>query len=163
LGLILLGPFLYAIGVSLGPLMISGLVTPWTRDYFTKWVQFLVIAAGLEAVIGVVLTIATSVITHLSGSALGSDSPTAVSMFILTVMVMVVNSLIGQAPGIASALFPGHVGASKGGGEAMNRALKNMKPAKEAANAAGRTVAKSASQTLNLTKQALGKIYAKKP
>lgn len=117
LGLLLMGPFLFAVGVAFGPIMIVGIVTPWTRDYFTKWLQFLVISAGLTGVINVIFTLAASIMDSLRITEYTAGQPTAVSLLILAVLLMTVNSMISQAPSIASALFPGHVGVSKSTGK----------------------------------------------
>lgn len=123
LGLLLIGPFLFAVGVAFGPIMIAGLVTPWTRDYFTKWVQFLVISAGLTGVINVIFTIAKQLMDKV---AVGTDTgePTAVGLVIIAILILTINSMISQAPSIASALFPGHVGVSKSTGGAVASAAK---------------------------------------
>lgn len=123
LGLLLLGPFLFAIGVAFGPLLIAGVVTPWTRDYFKKWVQFLVASAALTGVVRVILLIGTTIFEKLAITGYAeSGTPTAVTMTIVAIMVMAVNSLISQAPAIASALVPGHLGASAGSGKAISAA-----------------------------------------
>jgi type IV secretory pathway VirB6-like protein len=165
LGLLLLGPFLFAIGIAFGPLMIAGLVTPWTRDYFKKWVQFLVLSAALQAVLTVIISIATTVIGEVKNQMMKSDQPTAVSLFILTILVMLVSSLISQAPAVASAMFPGHIGADSGGGDAANKAAKHV--AKAAGPLAKKGIGKGwdmakNSTAANLTKTALSKIYGKK-
>jgi hypothetical protein len=125
LGLLLLGPFLFAVGVAFGPIMIAGLVTPWTRDYFSKWIQFVVISAGLTGVINVIFTIASTMMDSMELGQHTTGEPTAVSMVIICVLLLTVNSMISQAPGIASALFPGHVGASKTAGGDIKKGAKD--------------------------------------
>jgi hypothetical protein len=122
LGLLLIGPFLFAVGTAFGPIMIAGLVTPWTRDYFTKWLQFLVISAGLQGVINVIFTIANNLMKSVG---VGSDAsePTAVALVITAILLLTINSMISQAPSIASALFPGHVGVSRSSGDAAKTAI----------------------------------------
>lgn len=115
LGLLLIGPFLFAVGVAFGPIMIAGLVTPWTRDYFTKWLQFIVISAALQGVMNVIFTIAFNVMEKV-GVAKETGDPTAVSLLIIAILLLTINSMVSQAPSIASALFPGHVGVSKSSG-----------------------------------------------
>ena len=144
LGLLLIGPFLFAVGVALGPLMIAGLATPWTRDYFTKWVQFLVISAGLTGVINVIFIIAATMMEK-SGAGTSTGDPTAVGLVIMAILILTINSMISQAPSIASALFPGHVGVSKSsGGAVVNAGKKAMggmaMPVKGAWKGAGNTV-----------------------
>jgi hypothetical protein len=123
LGLLLIGPFLFAVGTAFGPIMIAGLVTPWTRDYFTKWLQFLVISAGLQGVINVIFTIANNLMQTVG---VGGDNaePTAVVLVITAILLLTINSMISQAPSIASALFPGHVGVARSSGSAAETAMK---------------------------------------
>lgn len=123
LGLLLIGPFLFAVGVAFGPIMIAGLATPWTRDYFTKWLQFIVISAGLTGVINVIFTIAAALMETV-GVAKSTDEPTAVGLVIMAILILTINSMVSQAPSIASALFPGHVGVSKSSGGAVVSAGK---------------------------------------
>jgi type IV secretory pathway VirB6-like protein len=124
LGLLLIGPFLFAVGVAFGPIMIAGLVTPWTRDYFTKWLQFLVISAGLTGVINVIFTIAKQLMDTVQIGSETTGAPTAVGLVIIAILILTINSMISQAPSIASALFPGHVGVSKSSGGAVASAAK---------------------------------------
>lgn len=118
LGLLLIGPFLFAVGVAFGPIMIAGLVTPWTRDYFSKWLQFIVISAGLTGVINVIFIIAAGLMKSV-GVAQNTNEPTAVGLVIMAILMLTINSMVSQAPSIASALFPGHVGVSKSSGGAV--------------------------------------------
>jgi hypothetical protein len=143
-GLVLFGPFLSAVGIAFGPLLIVGLVTPWTTDYFKKWVQFLVVSAGLTGVINVILTVATSLLGS-SGMGLseltGKGEPTAAGMIIVTVLLLTVNSLISQAPSITSALLPGSLGAHRGSGEGVKQAATKSKDhAKTATKKMGKQV-----------------------
>lgn len=124
LGLLLIGPFLFAVGVAFGPIMIAGLVTPWTRDYFTKWLQFLVISAGLTGVINVIFTIAKQLMDTVQVGTATTGAPTAVGLVIIAILILTINSMISQAPSIASALFPGHVGVAKSTGAAVVSAAK---------------------------------------
>lgn len=141
LGLLLIGPFLFAVGVAFGPIMIAGLVTPWTRDYFTKWLQFLVIAAGLQGVINVIFTIAQKLMISVNvGEANGE--PTAVALVITAVLLLTINSMVSQAPGIASALFPGTIGVARSAGGSVKEAAKNTaRSMKSGTNAAGKGAA----------------------
>ncbi|MCU6502327.1 type IV secretion system protein [Rugamonas sp. A1-17] len=136
LGLVLIGPFLTAIGVALGPIFIACIVTPWTREYFTRWIGFVVSASLLTAIIGICINIAISLFDfyHFDRYT-NQDEPTAMTMLLLLIILTTVNSLISQAPGIASALVPGSTGASKGGGGGLAGAGKAL--AKRAGNTAG--------------------------
>lgn len=155
-GLVLLGPFLSAVGMAFGPLLIIGLVTPWTIDFFKKWVQFLVVSAGLTGVINVILSIATSLFGP-SGMGLAqltdNGEPTAAGMIIVNVMLMTVNSLVAQAPTIASALLPGSIGAHRGAAEGVKKGLGKV---------GGKAASKSAKKVGAQVSGALKKIYQPK-
>jgi type IV secretory pathway VirB6-like protein len=136
LGLILVGPFLTAVGVALGPIFIACIVTPWTREYFTKWIGFVVSASLLTGVIGICVQIATTLFdTFNFGRFAGTSDPTAMTMLLALIILATVNSLIAQAPAIASALVPGSTGASKGGGGHIGGAAKHV--GKRMKNSAG--------------------------
>lgn len=155
LGLLLMGPFLYAVGVAFGPIMIAGIVTPWTRDYFTKWLQFLVISAGLTGVINVIFTLAAAIMKKMGVMGYTEGEPTAVSLLILAVLLMTINSMISQAPSIASALFPGHVGVAKSTGQQAKDAVKN---AKDLGSKATMGTLNTAMKTKQMTAGAIAKL-----
>lgn len=150
-GLILLGPFLHAVGIAFGPLLIIGLITPWTMNYFKTWLGFLVISAALTGVLNVILVIASSVITAvgLDVTASGGEYGSAVSLMVTTLLLMTVNSMIGQAPGITSALLPGTLGARATGGAQQAALSKSMRQhGKEA-----KGVAKTSSNIIKAVKE----------
>lgn len=113
IGLILLGPFLFAVGVAFGPLMIAGIVTPWTKEYFGKWVNYLVASALLTGVVTVTLTIGSVIFNSINFIEFNSTDPVAITLGISAIFVMALNSLLQQAPAITSAMVPGGIGASK--------------------------------------------------
>lgn len=162
LGLLLMGPFLFAVGVAFGPLLIAGIVTPWTRDYFTKWVQFIVISAALTGVVGVILSIAGSMMTALGMTTYTTGQPTAVSMIILTVLMMSVNAMISQAPSITNALLPGHLGVAKGAGSALQQAVKQAGGSKRPIGKTASAIGGTAGKTVRMSTAALRKIYPMK-
>jgi hypothetical protein len=159
LGLLLIGPFLFAVGVAFGPIMIAGLVTPWTRDYFTKWLQFLVISAALTGVINVIFSIAKQLLDKVTVG-MNTGEPTAVSLVILAILVLTINSMISQAPSIASALLPGHIGVSKSSAGAVGTIAKGarnaMKGGKKAAGATGGGAAQGIKQSARFAKKTAG-------
>lgn len=127
LGLILMGPFLTAIGVALGPIFIACIVTPWTREYFTRWLGFIVSASLLTTIIGLSMSIAITLFNSFGFDQFANrDTPTAMTMLVILIILATVNALISQAPAIASALVPGSTGASKGGGRSLGTAAKSM-------------------------------------
>ncbi len=120
-GLVLMGPFLFAVGLAFGPLFIAGLVTPWTRDYLSRWLGFMVSAAVLTGVLNIIVGLASHVVGGLDLSAITSDveGGSAVQMAIIAVLLMAFNSIVSQAPAVASALVPGSIGARSGAGGAI--------------------------------------------
>lgn len=148
LGLVLLGPFLFAVGIAFGPIMIATLVTPWTKDYFGKWLGFIVGTAVLTGVVGVAVAIASTVLSNLNIATFTSDVPISVTLAASAIMIMAVNSIIAQAPSIASAMVPGSIGASKGAGKAVS----------EAAQSAGGKASGFVSNTSKLTSMAKGRM-----
>lgn len=125
IGLILMGPFLCAIAVAFGPIFICTLVSPWTREYFGRWVGFLVASSVLTGVVSICVGVATSLFQTFNFAEIAGDShPSATALLIAAVLIMSINSLIQQAPAIASALVPGSVGASKGSGNAVKDGWK---------------------------------------
>lgn len=167
MGLLLLGPFLSAVGMAFGPLLIVGLVTPWTTDYFKKWAQFLVISAALTGVINVILSIAGSLLgpAGLGLQALSGGEPTAAGMIIVIVLLLTVNSLISQAPSITSALLPGSIGANRGASDGVKQAASKSKDgAKSVGSGLGKgakMTGKTAMAAGRMTKAAVSKIYPK--
>lgn len=150
LGLLLLGHFLYAVGLAFGPLMIAGIVTPWTREYLGKWVGFIVGSAVLSGVLAVVISIAITMFGTLGISIYAEGQPTAASLAIVAVMLMAVNNLINQAPAIASALVPGSIGARTAGGAGFN----------SASGKAAKGTAKTVTKTAGLARTAIDKMRA---
>lgn len=167
-GLIILGPFLLAIGVAFGPLMIAGMVTPWTRPWFTSWLYFLLGSAMVTGVTRVALMIGSGIFTALGPQSLATPAPAAATLGLGVLMLLAVNGLISQIPGIASAMVPGSIGAKsptdsmvRQGKQSLgqNQAAGRMaaKPVKYTAGKVGSTAGKAA----RLTSGALGKIWPK--
>lgn len=157
IGLVLMGPFLTAVGVAFGPLFICGLVTPWTREYFSRWLGFIVASAVLSGVVGVCVAIATELFKSFKFAAVsGGIAPSAAGLLIATVAITTINSLIQQAPSIASALVPGSVGASKGSGSALQGAMSALPTKAKAIGGTAKDVASKAKDRLNKKKDGSG-------
>jgi type IV secretory pathway VirB6-like protein len=152
LGLILMGPFLFAVGVAFGPMFVATLVVPWTRDYFGKWLGFIIGAALVTGVVGVVIGIAATCLESLNISAYATDVPISITLATSGIMIMAVNSLIAQAPTIASALIPGSIGASKGSGSAVADAAKSSGAKSTGIAKGGAGIAKDAWKRLSGSK-----------
>ena len=127
-GLLLMGPFLFAVGVAFGPIFLAGLVTPWTRDYTARWIGFIVSAAVLTGVMGIIIGISVTVFNTLGFQAVtATDMPTAGHLAIAAVVLMAINSLIAQAPAIASAITPGTFGERNTAGNAVAAGAAHMR------------------------------------
>lgn len=167
IGLLLLGPFLFAVGSAFGPLMLAGLVTPWTRDYVGKWIGFIVGSAVVTGVLTIVISIATTIFLGLGFNEYVKGDPSAATMAMAAILVMSVNALISQAPGIASALIPGSIGASKGGGSDVTKgaqkvARQHSKDLAKTTGGMGLTgLKKGGSYTMNKTKGLINKLRGK--
>lgn len=155
--LLLMGPFLYAVGVAFGPIMIAGIVSPWTKDYFTKWMGFIVSTAVLTGVVGVVLKIAVVVLNAINITQYAADQPAAIPMAVSAIMIMALNSLILQAPSIASSMVPGSVGANSSGGSVMSHAKATSNLVKGASKSTGKTTKGISNNAKKFTKMAWGK------
>lgn len=127
IGLVLLGPFLSAIAIAFGPVFIAGFVTPWTREYFSKWLAFLVASAVVTGVLGVCCSVVANLFAGFNFTNIaGDDIPSAAGMLIVAIVLMSINSLIQQVPQIASAMVPGSIGASKGAGAAVREGGRSV-------------------------------------
>ncbi|MBK4736076.1 type IV secretion system protein [Noviherbaspirillum pedocola] len=110
-GLIILGPFLFAIGVAFGPIFIAGLVTPWTRNFFTTWLHFIIASAMVTGVTRVVVQVTSGLFLSLQIDSLATGTPVAATLGLIGLIVLTFNAILGQVPGIAQALVPGSFGA----------------------------------------------------
>jgi len=122
---LLLGPFLFAVGAAFGPLFIATLVTPWTRPYFNKWLGFMVGAWMVSAVASVAISIASTIFATMNFDTTTSGVPVAVSLAIGTIMLVSVNAVLGQIPHIATALVPGSIGVTQSGGQRIPGSAKS--------------------------------------
>lgn len=156
-GLILMGPFLFAVGVAFGPIFLAGLVSPWTREYVTKWAGFMVGAATLTGVLGVMIGIASSVFSQLNFTEITQgvgEMSSAAQLAIAAILLLAINSVIAQAPMIASALVPGTLGTRLGsGGSIIVLGQGMMQTAKGAFNKTANAFNKQASVNANRLKR----------
>lgn len=157
IGLVLLGPFLGAVAVAFGPVFISGIVTPWTREYFTKWLGFLVGTAVLSGVVGICVSIATTLFTSFAfNEVTGATSPQAAHLMVVSIVILTINSLIQQAPSIASAMIPGSIGASRGTAQGIKSAASTALNKAKSAGGTANDVINKAKDRLNRKKDGSG-------
>jgi hypothetical protein len=113
LTMILMGPFLFAVGAAFGPVFVATLVTPWSRDYFGKWFGFLAAAAVLTGVVAVVVSVVGGCLDALDFNNFATktdDNPISIQLAVMAVILRSMNGLIKISPSIASALVPGSIG-----------------------------------------------------
>jgi len=102
--------------VAIGPLFVLALISPHTREFFTKWLSYALQMAILQVLIGGVILIARSVLdvyilqlTEPAGTI--ANSPGAV--IAPAIVMLVIAAMFAQLPNIASSLAGG-IGLSSG-------------------------------------------------
>ena len=104
---ILMGPFLFSIGLAFGPVLIPGLVTPWTRAYFTKWIHFLIASAVLSGVVALVFSLGRFMLEAINFTSFSSaDTPVAINLAISLIFLLAFRTLVRRVPKIVEALVP---------------------------------------------------------
>jgi hypothetical protein len=112
IGIFVMGPVYFGIGVVFGPVMIATFVADYTRAWFNKWFEFLIGSAMLTVVASVVL-ILISAIVRGSVDMIGIGGNSALmSMIGVAIMSLSFSTLFQSVPAITDALFPGRTGAS---------------------------------------------------
>lgn len=97
-----------ALAVALGPLVMLGLLFPATRDFFTRWVSYVLQFAVLAGLIGGVAGIADAVIaTYLGGLDAGGEALDLIQLLAPALVLVVLAILFGQLPGMASSITGG--------------------------------------------------------
>ncbi|WP_234265129.1 type IV secretion system protein [Hydrogenophaga sp. NFH-34] len=117
-GVFLMGPMFFGVGVIFGPLMIASIVSDFTRKWFDQWLNFMVGSAFLTAVAVAVLKLLTEVIGTTVKTIADGTSSTLGLMGVALLMASAAK-LFGAVPAITDAIFPGRTGAGSaipGGG-----------------------------------------------
>lgn len=101
-----------ALVVAAGPLMILGLISPWSRAFFTRWISFALMFAVLQLLIGGVMLIAAEVLRVYAEvlNPAGGNPPSPQNlggMFAPAVAMFVLTYLFVQLPQMASSLTGG--------------------------------------------------------
>jgi len=97
-----------ALAVALGPLLILGLLFTATRDFFTRWLSYILQFAVLAGLIGGVAGIADAVVeTYLGGLDAGGEALDLVQLLAPALVLVVLAILFAQLPGMASSITGG--------------------------------------------------------
>lgn len=113
----IMGDFLAAVALAIGPFMIAFGILPWTREWMFSWVKFFFSALAFKVIAILVISIASKTVMGLlnpdvlagnsySGGAILADS----LMTILLASALI--QMIDMIPGIAANLFNGGSGMS---------------------------------------------------
>jgi hypothetical protein len=123
----LLSALLVAMAVALGPLCLAAGVWEKTRDMFTKWLDFFMIALFYKVLVIVMLLIYASAFKAATAGMWNIDGLLAISsVIIIAILAEVGETFFSMLPEIASAILPGRLklriaesrgsGSSAGGG-----------------------------------------------
>lgn len=112
---IMMGKVGLALVVGLGPLFMLFLLSPWTKDMFTRWLSYALHLAVLQALVAASLLV-TIVLVNRFVIGIGSpgwDYGDLVPIFAPTLVMLVLAFLFSQLPSIASSITGG-IGLSAG-------------------------------------------------
>lgn len=111
IGVFVMGPVFFAVGIVFGPIMIATLASDFTRKWFDQWLNFLISSAMLT-------TVAVTVLMLLSATAGAAASRIAatpgggfLALIGLGILTMSLSKLFSAVPAITDAIFPGRTGA----------------------------------------------------
>lgn len=108
-GIFLMGPVFFAVGVVFGPMFIATIVSDYTRKWFDQWLNFMVGAAFLTAVAVAVMKLLTLTVGNAVTNLQGGSSTYA--MLGVALLMSAASKLFGAVPSITDAIFPGRTGA----------------------------------------------------
>lgn len=137
-GVFVMGPVFFAVGVVFAPLMIATIISGMTRKWFEQWFNYMVGSAFLTAVAVAVMKLLT---LSIGGAVknLGQGGSTTLALLGIVLLMGSAAKLFSAVPSITDAIFPGRTGAGAaiaGGGGGV---VKNM-----VAGAAGAAVGAAA-------------------
>jgi len=109
---IVIGKVGIAIVVAIGPIFVMTLVSPYTREFFTRWLSYAFQYAVLQLLIGAVMLIADSVLgTYVKAltdpGAVGVKVGDPVEMLAPAIIMVVLTYLFSQLPSMASSITGG--------------------------------------------------------
>lgn len=127
----LTGPVYFAVAVTLGPLFIATMASPWTIRWFDQWINFVINAGTLTALLVIVLVTITTFFSSIfqaaaSADAAGNGLAMAGQVIQYVALTAIAGKIIAQVPAMADGLLPGRTGAggaSKGAGASGAKAL----------------------------------------
>ena len=111
IGVFVMGPVYFGIGIVFGPVMIATFAADYTRPWFNKWFEFLVGSAMLTVVASVVLVIISAIVTGTVDRIGVGGNSALMSMIGVAILSLSFSKLFESVPAITDALFPGRTGA----------------------------------------------------
>lgn len=108
-GVFIMGPVFFSVGIIFAPFMIATIVSDWTRKWFDQWFNFMVGAAFLTVTAVAVLKLLTLTLRGAAASLSGGSS--ILAMLSILLLVAGINKLFSAVPAITDAIFPGRTGA----------------------------------------------------
>jgi type IV secretion system protein TrbL len=112
IGLALQGPFALGIGLSISPLIGATIANPYTRRWFDQWLNFMIGAAFLTAMVYVALTLLmTPLINIMQTVSSGQQTSLAGVAIQAAILMFFASKMLAAVPSIADSLFPGRTGA----------------------------------------------------
>lgn len=151
----IMGFFLLAIAIALGPLFIGTAVHEWTKGFFDRWLGFLIGAIMLAGIGNLAASIGAGVITYVSAKVyVGASGFMAwADILVLILCCFTLVKLMGSLPSIVSALVPGSLGV---------RSTAGIGEAAAAVAAAAGSVAVAATATREAVQNAAGMVSTAK-
>lgn len=111
-GVFVMGPVFFAVGVVFGPIMMATIVSSYTRQWFNQWLNFLVGSAFLSVVAVTVLRLLTLTIENAVTS-LATQGSSTLALLGVAILMAMASKLYQAVPSITDAIFPGRTGAGK--------------------------------------------------
>jgi type IV secretion system protein VirB6 len=100
--------------VAVGPLMILGLLFPWTREYFTRWLSYAVQFAFLALFVGAIAGIADAIVdTYIEALEQSAENVDLVALMAPALILLLLARIFAELPNMASSLCGG-IGLSVG-------------------------------------------------
>jgi type IV secretion system protein VirB6 len=94
--------------VAVGPLMILGLLFPWTREYFTRWLSYAVQFAFLALFVGAIAGIADAIVdTYIEALEESAENVDLVALMAPALILLLLARIFAELPNMASSLCGG--------------------------------------------------------
>jgi type IV secretion system protein TrbL len=117
IGVALAGPFAFGIGLAISPMVAATIANPYTRRWFDQWLNFMVGAAFLSALVWIALELLGAPLVAIMVE-ISNQKPSAGSAVQAAILMYFSSKMIQAVPSIADSLFPGRTGAGRIGANA---------------------------------------------